>query len=58
MPERWGYGVLWWVWDSPTWPGNVTARPFQGAYAAKGTGGQLILVSSVRRYGDRARGGY
>ncbi len=44
MPERWGYGVLWWVWDAPVWPSGVTASPFQGAYTAKGTGGQFITV--------------
>jgi CubicO group peptidase (beta-lactamase class C family) len=41
---RWGYGVLWWPWDAPPYPGNVTSGPFQGAYSAMGTGGQFITV--------------
>jgi CubicO group peptidase (beta-lactamase class C family) len=40
---RWGYGVLWWVWDAPVNTGVVTG-PYQGAYAAIGTGGQYIVV--------------
>lgn len=43
-PERWGYGMLWWVWDARVWPGNVWASPFQGAVSAKGAGGQYITV--------------
>jgi len=43
-PERWGYGVMWWVWDAPVWPGNGYATPFQGAYQAQGAGGQYITV--------------
>jgi CubicO group peptidase (beta-lactamase class C family) len=44
QPERWGYGVMWWVWDAPVWPGGVSGSPFQGAYSAKGAGGQFITV--------------
>ena len=44
QPERWGYGVLWWVWDAPLFPSGLSASPFQGAFAAKGTGGQFIYV--------------
>jgi CubicO group peptidase (beta-lactamase class C family) len=40
---RWGYGVLWWVWDAPVNTGQVTG-PYQGAYAAMGAGGQYIVV--------------
>jgi CubicO group peptidase (beta-lactamase class C family) len=44
QPERWGYGVMWWVWDAPVWPGGLSGSPFQGAYSAKGAGGQFITV--------------
>ncbi len=43
-PSRWGYGRLWWVWDAPAYPGGSTTGPYQGAYAAMGTGGQFITV--------------
>jgi CubicO group peptidase (beta-lactamase class C family) len=43
MSRRWGYGVLWWVWDAPAWP-NVVTGPYQGAYSAMGAGGQYITV--------------
>jgi CubicO group peptidase (beta-lactamase class C family) len=44
QPERWGYGVMWWVWDAPIWPGGLSGSPFQGAYSAKGAGGQFITI--------------
>jgi hypothetical protein len=44
MPMRWGYGRLWWVWDSPVYPGNTFTGPYQGAYAAMGAGGQYITI--------------
>jgi CubicO group peptidase (beta-lactamase class C family) len=44
LPERWGYGAMWWVWDAPVYPGPVSAGPFQGAYTARGTGGQFVTV--------------
>lgn len=40
---RWGYGMLWWVWDAPDLRGAVTG-PYQGAYAAIGANGQYITV--------------
>ncbi len=43
-PERWGYGVMWWVWDAPVFPGNIYNGPLQGAYSAMGSGGQYITV--------------
>jgi CubicO group peptidase (beta-lactamase class C family) len=43
---RWGYGVLWWVWDAPVNTGMVTG-PYQSAYAAMGAGGQYIVVMPV-----------
>jgi CubicO group peptidase (beta-lactamase class C family) len=39
----WGYGMLWWVWDAPVWPGMETG-PYQGAYSAMGANGQYITV--------------
>ena len=42
-PGRWGYGMLWWVWDAPSWPGMVTG-PLQDAYTAMGAFGQYITV--------------
>jgi len=47
-PERWGFGAGWWVWDANTFPGNINASPFQGAYEARGTGGQFITVLPAR----------
>jgi len=43
-PERWGYGLLWWVWDAPTFPGYTYIGFMQGAYSAMGTGGTYITV--------------
>ena len=40
---RWGYGMLWWVWDAPSWP-NVVTGPYQGAFSAIGAFGQYITV--------------
>jgi CubicO group peptidase (beta-lactamase class C family) len=47
-PDRWGFGVGWWVWDAATFPGNINASPFQGAYEARGTGGQFITIIPAR----------
>jgi CubicO group peptidase (beta-lactamase class C family) len=41
--SRWGYGVLWWVWDPPGMAGVVTG-PYSGAYTAMGANGQYITV--------------
>ncbi|MGD0096777.1 MAG: serine hydrolase [Terracidiphilus sp.] len=43
-PGRWGYGLLWWVWDEPYYPGYTYIGFMQGAYSAMGTGGQYITV--------------
>jgi CubicO group peptidase (beta-lactamase class C family) len=48
FPERWGFGAGWWVWDAPVFPGGVNESPFQGAYEARGTGGQSITVIPSR----------
>jgi len=41
--NRWGYGMLWWVWDAPNVRGSATG-PYQGAYSAMGAYGQYITV--------------
>ena len=41
--NRWGYGMLWWVWDAPNVRGTATG-PYQGAYTAMGAYGQYITV--------------
>ncbi len=41
---RWGYGMLWWAWDAPKYPGDVMTGPYQGAFSAMGAGGQYITV--------------
>jgi len=43
-PDRWGYGVMWWVWDAPVFPGSIYIGQLQGAYSAMGSGGQYITV--------------
>jgi CubicO group peptidase (beta-lactamase class C family) len=43
-PDRWGYGVMWWVWDQPAFPGGISIGPLQGAYSAMGANGQFITV--------------
>ena len=40
---RWGYGMLWWVWDGGGMPGTITG-PYSGAYTAAGANGQFITV--------------
>jgi CubicO group peptidase (beta-lactamase class C family) len=49
--ERWGYGHMWWTWDTPAvapsdvMAGAYTARDImEGAYTARGLGGQYITV--------------
>jgi CubicO group peptidase (beta-lactamase class C family) len=44
QPDRWGYGVMWWVWEEPTFPGGASTGPLQGAYTAMGAGGQYVTV--------------
>jgi CubicO group peptidase (beta-lactamase class C family) len=41
--SRWGYGLMWWVWDAPSWNG-VVSGPFQGAFSAQGANGQYVVV--------------
>jgi CubicO group peptidase (beta-lactamase class C family) len=42
--DRWGYGVMWWVWEEPLAPGGASMGPLQGAYTAMGAGGQYVTV--------------
>jgi CubicO group peptidase (beta-lactamase class C family) len=44
QPDRWGYGVMWWVWEEPMFPGGASTGPLQGAYTAMGAGGQYVTV--------------
>jgi CubicO group peptidase (beta-lactamase class C family) len=37
--DPWGYGYLWWVWDTPSAP-----SAYRGAYMAAGAAGQYIAV--------------
>ena len=41
---HWGYGILWWAWDPPKYPGDIMTGPFQGAFSAMGSGGQYITA--------------
>lgn len=43
-PGRWGYGLLWWVWDEQMFTGDTYIGFLQGAYTADGTGGTYITV--------------
>ncbi|HWJ54650.1 MAG TPA: serine hydrolase [Vicinamibacterales bacterium] len=44
QPDRWGYGVMWWVWEEPMFPGGASTGPLQGAFTAMGAGGQYVTV--------------
>lgn len=41
---RWGYGMLWWAWEAPMFPGNTWNGPYQGAFSAMGANGQYITA--------------
>jgi CubicO group peptidase (beta-lactamase class C family) len=41
---RFGFGVMWWVWDQPRYHGDVDAGPYYGAFSAFGSGGQYLTV--------------
>ena len=47
-PERWGFGLMWWVWDAHPYAGDRYFLPFQGAFEARGTAGQCITVLPAR----------
>lgn len=42
--SRWGYGVLWWVWDAPIGNSSAAWTPFTASFTAMGTDGQYITV--------------
>jgi CubicO group peptidase (beta-lactamase class C family) len=44
QPDRWGYGMMWWVWKEPLFPGGNAGGPMQGAFTAMGAGGQYVTV--------------
>jgi CubicO group peptidase (beta-lactamase class C family) len=43
-PERWGFGLMWFVWDEPAYVQHQWTGPMQGAFIAMGSGGQYIAV--------------
>jgi len=43
-PERWGFGLMWFVWDQPGYSDLPWTGPLRGAYIAMGSGGQYIAV--------------
>jgi CubicO group peptidase (beta-lactamase class C family) len=43
-PERWGFGLMWFVWDEPAFLQHQWTGPMQGAFIAMGSGGQYIAV--------------
>jgi CubicO group peptidase (beta-lactamase class C family) len=43
-PDRWGFGLMWFVWDEPAFLNHQWNGPMQGAYIAMGSGGQYIAV--------------
>jgi CubicO group peptidase (beta-lactamase class C family) len=43
-PERWGFGMMWFVWDEPAFLQHQWTGPMQGAFIAMGSGGQYIAV--------------
>jgi CubicO group peptidase (beta-lactamase class C family) len=43
-PGRWGFGLMWFVWDEPGFLNHEWTGPMQGSYIAMGSGGQYIAV--------------
>ena len=43
-PDRWGFGLMWFVWDEPGYLDHPWTGPMQGAFIAMGSGGQYIAV--------------
>jgi len=43
-PERWGFGLMWWVWDEPAFLQRAWTGPMQSAFIAMGSAGQYIAV--------------
>ena len=44
FPERWGFGLMWFVWDEPGYLNHAWNGPMQGAFTAMGSSGQYITV--------------
>jgi len=44
FPDRWGFGLMWFVWDEPGYLNHAWNGPMQGAFLAMGSGGQYIAV--------------
>lgn len=44
FPERWGFGLMWFVWDEPGYLNHAWTGPMQGAFIAIGSAGQYIAV--------------
>jgi CubicO group peptidase (beta-lactamase class C family) len=44
LPQRWGFGLMWFVWDEPAFLNHNWMGPMQGAFIAEGSGGQYIAV--------------
>lgn len=43
-PARWGFGLMWWVWDEPPYLNHNWTGAMQGAFMAAGSGGQYIAI--------------
>ena len=44
LPQRWGFGLMWFVWDEPAFLNHAWMGPMQGAFIAMAYGGQYIAV--------------
>ena len=44
QPARWGFGLMWFVWDEPPFLHHHWTGPMQGAFIAMGSGGQYIAI--------------
>ncbi len=55
-PDRWGFGLTWFVWDEPTFLDHDWTGPMQGAFIAMGAGGAIHRYPARRRYGYRSQG--
>ena len=44
FPERWGFGMMWFVWDEPGYLNHGWTGPMGTAFTAMGAGGQYITV--------------
>ena len=42
--DRWGFGLMWFVWDEPGFLKHDWTGPMQGAFIAMGSAGQYIAV--------------